>query len=66
MSNRLQKVLSRILEFLYIASYNHENFMRQKYEGNQLKAEILTFKKMLYFLRFDEILSSYEANQDCY
>ena len=40
--------------------------MREKYKDNQLNDEILTLKKMVYFLRFDGILSSYEANQDCY
>ena len=45
---------------------HHENFMREKYKGNHLKAMILTVSEMLYFLGFDGILSSYEANQDCY
>ena len=66
MSNRLQKILSRILEFIINCFLHNENFMRDKYKGNQLKDEILTLKKMVYFWRFDGILSSYEANQDCY
>ena len=28
---------------------HNENFMRDKYKGNQLKDEILTLKKMVYF-----------------
>ena len=40
--------------------------MREKYKDNQLNDEILTFKKIVYCLGFDGILSSYEVNQDSY